>query len=137
MTGSCAAISNIWSTAHSSAAFRPAGFVSLSGFHRKVDGFIQPNTFRVDDPTLGVVEITGPVNTGEGRITGLELQGQIFADFDSLPDWARGFGMQVNVTYIDAETEQPDGQGGLSFQPITGLPFFQPSGAIKGSGKLT
>lgn len=99
--------------------FTPAGFVSLSGFHRKVDGFIQPNTFRVDDPTLGVIEITGPVNTGEGRISGLELQGQVFADLDSLPDWARGFGVQVNVTYIDAETEQPDGQGGLSFQPIT------------------
>lgn len=99
--------------------FTPAGFVSLTGFHRKVDGFIQPNTFRVDDPTLGVIEITGPVNTGEGRITGLELQGQVFADIESLPDWARGFGVQVNVTYIDAETEQPDGQGGLSFQPIT------------------
>jgi TonB-dependent receptor len=99
--------------------FTPAGFVSLTGFHRKVDGFIQPNTYRVEDPTLGVVEITGPVNTGEGRITGLELQGQVFADIDSLPDWARGFGVQVNVTYIDAETEQPDGQGGLSFQPIT------------------
>jgi TonB-dependent receptor len=99
--------------------FTPAGFVSLTGFHRDIDGFIQPNTFRVEDPTLGVVEITGPVNTGKGRITGVELQGQIFADWDSLPGWARGFGLQVNVTYIDAETEQPDGQGGLSFQPIT------------------
>jgi TonB-dependent receptor len=99
--------------------FAPAGFVSLTGFHRAVDGFIQPNTFRVDDPTLGVLEITGPVNTGKGRITGAELQAQVFADFDSLPDFARGFGMQVNVTYIDAETQQPDGAGGLSYQPIT------------------
>ncbi len=99
--------------------FTPAGFVSLTGFHREVDGFIQQNTFRVEDPTLGVVEITGPVNTGQGRITGAELQGQIFADFDSLPDWARGFGLQLNVTYIDAKTEQPDGQGGLTLQPIT------------------
>jgi iron complex outermembrane recepter protein len=99
--------------------FSPAGFVSLSGFHREVDGFIQQNTFRVNDPTLGVVEITGPVNTGKGRITGAELQGQVFADIDSLPDWAKGFGMQVNVTYIDAKTEQNDGAGGLSLQPIT------------------
>lgn len=99
--------------------FSPAGFVSLSGFHRDVDGFIQQNTFRVTDPTLGVIEITGPVNTGKGRITGVELQGQVFADFDSLPDWAQGFGVQVNVTYIDAETQQPDGAGGLTFQPIT------------------
>jgi TonB-dependent receptor len=99
--------------------FTSAGFVSLTGFHREVDGFIQPNTFRVNDPTLGVLEITGPVNTGKGRITGAELQGQIFADIESLPDWARGFGVQVNVTYIDAKTQQPDGAGGLTFQPIT------------------
>jgi TonB-dependent receptor len=99
--------------------FASSGFVSLTGFHRAVDGFIQPNTFRVDDPTLGVVEITGPVNTGKGRITGAELQAQVFADFDSLPDFARGFGVQVNVTYIDAETQQPDGAGGLTYQPIT------------------
>jgi TonB-dependent receptor len=99
--------------------FTPAGFVSLTGFHRAVDGFIQPNTFRVNDATLGVVEITGPVNTGKGRITGAELQAQVFADFDSLPDFARGFGVQVNVTYIDAETQQPDGMGGLTYQPIT------------------
>lgn len=99
--------------------FAPAGFVSLTGFHRAVDGFIQPNTFRVNDPTLGVVEITGPVNTGKGRITGAELQAQVFADFDGLPDFARGFGMQVNVTYIDAKTQQPDGAGGLTYQPIT------------------
>jgi iron complex outermembrane recepter protein len=99
--------------------FSPAGFVSLTGFHRQVEGFIQQNTFRVNDPTLGVLEITGPVNTGNGRITGVELQGQVFADIASLPDWAQGFGLQVNITYIDAQTEQPDGLGGLSLQPIT------------------
>lgn len=99
--------------------FSPTGFVSLSGFHREVDGFIQANTFRVTDPVLGVVEITGPVNTGKGRITGAELQGQVFAEFDSLPDWAQGFGVQVNVTYIDAEIQQNDGAGGLTYQPIT------------------
>lgn len=99
--------------------FSPSSFVSLTGFHRKIDGFIQQNTFRITDPTLGVIEISGPVNTGKGRITGVEVQGQAFADFDWLPDWARGFGIQANVTYLDAKTEQPDGMGGLSFQPIT------------------
>ena len=99
--------------------FDRTGFVSITGFHRKIDGFIQQNTFRITDPTLGVIEISGPVNTGKGRITGVELQAQAFADFGWLPDWARGFGAQANVTYIDAETEQNDGAGGLSFQPIT------------------
>ena len=99
--------------------FARTGFVSVTGFHRKIKGFIQQNTFRIVDDELGVIEISGPVNTGKGRITGVELQAQAFADFDSLPDWARGFGAQANVTYIDAKTEQNDGAGGLSFQPIT------------------
>jgi hypothetical protein len=75
----------------------------------------------VNDTPLGVLQITGPVNTGEGRITGMELQGQAFADFEWLPDWARGFGAQANLTYLDAETQQASGPGAapLTFQPIT------------------
>lgn len=99
--------------------FSPAGFVSLTGFHRAVDGFIQPGNIDLEDTPIGFLRIFAPENTGKGRITGVELQGQVFADFESLPDWAQGFGVQVNVTYIDAETEQNDGQGGLSYQPIT------------------
>jgi TonB-dependent receptor len=94
-------------------------FFSATAFVRRIRGFIQQSTFDVDDPTLGTIRITGPVNTGKGRINGLELQGQAFADYEWLPDWARGFGAQANLTYIDAKTEQNDGAGGLSFQPIT------------------
>ncbi len=99
--------------------FGRASFAALTVFHRDIDGFIQPATFRFTDPELGVVQITGPTNTGAGRIDGVEVQFQAFADFDSLPDWARGFGVQANVTYLDAETQQPDGTGGLAFLPIT------------------
>lgn len=99
--------------------FSPTGFIAVTAFHRRLEGFIQPNTFRVTDPVRGVVEITGPVNTGKGRINGVEVQGQAFADFESLPDWMRGFGLQANLTWLDAKTQQPDGQGGLSYQPIT------------------
>ncbi len=99
--------------------FTPAGFVSLTAFHRAVDGFIQPGSFDLEDTPVGYLRVFAPENSGKGRITGAELQGQVFADIDGLPEWARGFGLQVNVTYIDAETQQPDGAGGLSFQPIT------------------
>jgi iron complex outermembrane recepter protein len=101
--------------------FGPDAFASVTAFYRDLDGFIQQNTFRVNDPVRGVVEISGPVNTGKGRISGVELQGQAFADFDSLPDWARGFGLQANLTYLDAETEQRSGPGNapLTYQPIT------------------
>jgi TonB-dependent receptor len=96
-------------------------FASITGFHRSVDGFIQQQTFDVNDPTLGTIRISGPVNTGKGRISGVELQGQAFADYESLPDFARGFGVQANLTYIDAKTQQPSGPGAapLTFQPIT------------------
>lgn len=101
------------------AYFSNSSFVSLTGFHRSLKGFIQQNTFRITDPVLGVIEISGPVNTGKGRITGVEAQGQAFADFEGLPDWARGFGIQANFTYIDAKTQQNDGTGALTYQPIT------------------
>lgn len=99
--------------------FAPSSFVSVTGFYRRVKGFIQPSTLTIQDPTLGVIRINGPVNTGKGRIAGAELQAQAFADFDFLPDWARGFGAQANLTYIDAKTQQDNGLGGLSYQPIT------------------
>ncbi|HEX8449008.1 MAG TPA: TonB-dependent receptor, partial [Allosphingosinicella sp.] len=103
--------------------FARTGFVSITGFHREIDGFIQQSTFDIDTGPapggIGILRITGPVNTGKGRITGFEVQGQAFADFDWVPDWARGFGVQANVTYLDAKTEQPDGAGGLTLQPIT------------------
>jgi iron complex outermembrane receptor protein len=99
--------------------FGPAGFASLTLFRRDVSGFIQTSTYRFTDPTLGVVEISGPVNTGKGRINGAEFQIQTFFDFDWLPDFARGFGAQANLTYLDAKTQQPDGAGGLALLPIT------------------
>ncbi|HEX8467980.1 MAG TPA: TonB-dependent receptor [Allosphingosinicella sp.] len=103
--------------------FSRTGFVSITGFHRGVKGFIQQDTFDIDTGPgpggIGILRITGPVNTGKGRITGVELQGQAFADFDWVPSWARGFGMQANLTYIDAKTQQSNGAGGLSYQPIT------------------
>lgn len=101
--------------------FDSSAFVSFTAFYRDLEGFIQQSTFRIEDPQLGVIAISGPVNTGKGRISGVELQGQAFADYDSLPDWAQGFGVQANLTYLDAETEQPSGPGAapLTFQPIT------------------
>jgi TonB-dependent receptor len=101
--------------------FGRTSFASVTIFRRDIEGFIQQNTFRVTDPQLGVIEISGPVNTGEGRINGVELQAQAFADFERLPSWARHFGIQANLTYLDAETQQPSGPGAapLTFQPIT------------------
>ena len=99
--------------------FARTGFASLTVFHRDVNGFITNEQFRFTDPTLGVVQITGPVNTGKGHITGAEFQAQTFFDFGWLPDFARGFGVQANVTYLDAKTQQDNGPGGFAYLPIT------------------
>ncbi|HEY0148778.1 MAG TPA: TonB-dependent receptor [Allosphingosinicella sp.] len=87
--------------------FAKQGAFTLSLFHRDVKNFI----FRSvqDIPGGGEDGITlrldAPFNTGNGKISGFEAAFTTFFDFDWLPDFARGFGVQANYTYIDASTE--------------------------------
>ncbi|HEX4694670.1 TonB-dependent receptor [Sphingomonas sp.] len=99
--------------------FSRAGFASVTGFRRDLNGFILNRTYRFTDPTLGVVQISGPINTGKGYINGVEFQAQTFLDFGGLPRWLHGFGVQGNVTYLDAKLQQDNGAGGLAYLPIT------------------
>lgn len=83
--------------------FSRTGFASIAAFRRNLDGFIQNRETRFTDPTLGALRITQPLNTGEGRIEGLEFQAQTFFDF--LPSPFDGFGVQANYTMLDAKTD--------------------------------
>ena len=51
--------------------------------------------------------ITGPDNVAKGSATGLELAGQTYFDripgLQWLPEWAKGFGISANYTYIDSK----------------------------------
>jgi TonB-dependent receptor len=52
--------------------------------------------------------ITGPDNVAKGSVTGAELAGQTYFNnvpgLDRiLPDWAKGFGVSANYTYIDSK----------------------------------
>jgi TonB-dependent receptor len=54
--------------------------------------------------------ITGPDNVAKGSVTGLELAGQAYFNnvpgLDRmLPDWAKGFGISANYTYIDSKQD--------------------------------
>ncbi len=54
--------------------------------------------------------ITGPDNVAKGSVTGLELAGQTYFNnvpgLDRmLPDWAKGFGISANYTYIDSKQD--------------------------------
>lgn len=101
--------------------FSRTGFVSVAAFRRDLKGFIQNQEVRYIDPTLGPLIINGPVNTGKGRIDGVEAQVSTFFDFEFLPEWARGFGAQANVTYLDAKTGFPAAGGTFQLDRILGV----------------
>jgi TonB-dependent receptor len=92
--------------------FSRTGLAALAIFRKDLDGFIQPNTVEFEDPVLGPLRITGPVNTRKGRIDGLEAQFSTFFEWEWVPAFARNFGFQANYTYLDGETE--------FFNPFTG-----------------
>jgi TonB-dependent receptor len=87
--------------------FARQGAFTLSLFHRDVKNFI----FRSTQDIAGAgqngirLRLDAPFNTGNGKISGFEAAFTTFFDYDWLPDFARGFGVQANYTYIDASTE--------------------------------
>jgi TonB-dependent receptor len=104
--------------------FSRTGFASVSVFKRDLFGFVQNQDVKILDPALGPLIINQPVNSGAGRINGAEFQIQTFFDFGFVPDFLRNFGIQANVTYLDAQTESPDGMGGNPLQDIVGVSEF-------------
>ena len=93
--------------------YAPAGSLTFAAFRRDVTGFISRVTLPdIIDPTLGRLRLNVPVNAGEGRIQGLEAAFAGFLDFDFVPEWARGFGLQANFTYIDSNSELPEALAG-------------------------
>lgn len=90
--------------------FSRAGFASFALFRRDMQGFIVTRTFRYPnaDPETGLpLEITGPVNTDDGRIRGFEAQVSTFFDWSWVPSWLQNFGAQANVTRLDAKVDLP------------------------------
>jgi iron complex outermembrane recepter protein len=87
--------------------FSPTGFASFGVFHRDVKGFIATESVTYPDPTTPGVTllISGPVNTAKGKIKGFEAQVRTFFDWDFMPNWARSFGIDANVTRINARAE--------------------------------
>jgi len=88
--------------------FSRTGFASIAAFHRDIKGFIANQTFEFPQPdpaTGATLLITGPVNTRKAKINGFEGQIRTFFDWDFLPTWARSFGVDANVTYINAKAD--------------------------------
>ena len=72
-------------------------------------GFIDNYPRTVEDPVYGKINVNRPENAGDGKIKGIEVAGQTFLDF--LPGAWNGFGVQANLTYIDAYEQLPASLG--------------------------
>jgi iron complex outermembrane receptor protein len=83
--------------------FSRTGSFTAALFRHDANGFLATIDNRYTDPTYGPVRINQPVNLGQTRLQGAELSFVSFLDIDGLPEWAKGFGVQANATYIDAK----------------------------------
>ncbi len=102
--------------------FSRTGSISGAVFRRDLNGFIQNYNQAIIDPTFGAITVNRPYNTGRGRIDGFEAQATTFLDFNVLPAWAHAFGVQGNLTYLNAKTGVPAALGGeITQSPIIGV----------------
>lgn len=96
--------------------FSSTGVVALAGFRRDLTGFISNYQTAELDGNGYTLNVDRPYNSGKGRIQGFEAQFTTFLDFDGLPAWTRSFGIDTNVTYLDAKTGVPASLGGTIAQ---------------------
>ena len=86
--------------------FARTGSLTATAFLREIDGYIQ--SYAANETIGGrVYAVTRPNNTGSGELKGVEIGYTQFYDFAFMPDWTRGFGLQLNFTYIDGTTQSP------------------------------
>lgn len=89
--------------------FSRAGSFTAALFRHDAKGFLSTVDERYTDPVYGPLRIARPVNLGQTRLQGAEVAFTSFLDIDGLPEWAKGFGIQANGTYIDAKGDlQPN-----------------------------
>ena len=89
--------------------FSRTGSFTAAVFRHDVKGFLATVNNVSRDPTYGLIAIDQPVNLGNTRLQGAEVSFTSFLDIAGLPEWAKGFGIQANGTYIDAKGDlQPD-----------------------------
>ncbi len=85
--------------------FAKGSYVSLAGFYRSIDGYVQSFASIETIGGVGYV-VTRPRNSGKGHLDGIEATYQHFFDF--LPPALKGLGVQTNFTYIEGENDVAD-----------------------------
>ena len=90
---------------------RSGSSLTATAFYKDVRDIILPSAYTRSFKDLAgnsqSFVITAPDNVARGSVGGLELAGQTYFDhlpgFDRfLPEWAKGFGISANYTYIDS-----------------------------------
>lgn len=88
--------------------FARTGSATMAVFRRDVEGFIDRRVEQIPDPQFpgGIINFNRPYNAGSNEISGFELGYTSFFDFDSLPEWARNFGIQANYTRLQDDGDR-------------------------------
>jgi TonB-dependent receptor len=95
--------------------FAKESFVSLAGFYRSIDGYVQ--TFASRETIDGSIYIiTRPRNSGKGHLQGLEISYQHFPDF--FPPALKGLGWQTNFTYTTGKADTADATSVTATNPV-------------------
>jgi len=92
----------------------PGNGSSLTGafFYKKVRDIVLRSAYTADYNDLAgnaqTFLINAPVNASDGKVAGLELAGQTYFNNvpgleGKLPEWAKGFGISANYTYIKSK----------------------------------
>jgi iron complex outermembrane receptor protein len=89
--------------------FSNTGSITVSGFYKKLDGYIQvygaTEFFTDTSGTSRSYLVTRPRNTSGGILQGVEVAATAFADF--LPGALSGFGAQVSGTLSKGQVDDP------------------------------
>jgi TonB-dependent receptor len=92
----------------------PGQSLTAAVFYKQVKDIILSETYSRTYKDLAGNDmeftITGPSNAAKARVRGVELAGMTYLDHipgvsDSLPEWAKGFGVSSNFTYIDGKQQ--------------------------------
>jgi iron complex outermembrane receptor protein len=124
--------------------FSPVGSVTIAGFYKNFQNYIQYGSQMVDYSNNGVtrsIEVRTPINGEGGKIYGFEAAYQQFFDF--LPGALKGLGVQANVTYVKNDGITNSGlktqngtDGGGQAQPGSGGTTLT-VGSLEGLSKWT
>jgi TonB-dependent receptor len=87
--------------------FSPTGFAAIAAFDHELDGFPTASTYLLGTLNGYPIRVHAPINSEKGHVRGFEAQVNTFFDFAGVPDWVRWFGIQANVTHLNASAKYP------------------------------